>query len=256
MPNDNGSTQMLNFSRIDYRSGLGKIVRLPLRLIPKGMVMRVWQGKLQGKKWIAGSFNHGCWLGSYEFEKQNLVAKMVKPGAVFLDVGAHVGFYTLLASMLVEKTGRVIAFEPFPRNITYLEKHLRLNGVQNVTLFKAAVSDHPGTTTFQEGPSSAMGQISDEGNLVVELVSLDDLYLKGIIPLPDFLKIDVEGAELSVLNGARRILAEASPTIFLATHGAEVHANCLSLLQKLGYTCTSLDHSKGIKTCDEILATK
>jgi FkbM family methyltransferase len=247
---------MFNFSGIDHRGRLGRILRLPLCLVPKNMVMRICQGKLRGKKWIVGSFNHGCWLGSYEFEKQNLIAKMVSPGAVFYDVGAHVGFYTLLASSLVQKIGKVFAFEPFPKNIEYLEKHLMMNGVENVTLFKAAVSDHAGETAFQEGPGSSMGQISERGELVVELVALDDLFHKGLLPLPYFIKIDVEGAELSVLTGARHMLTVGRPTIFLATHGTAVHLDCLSLLRSLGYTCVPLDNTKDIRSCDEIMATK
>jgi FkbM family methyltransferase len=247
---------MFNFSGISDKSRLGKILRLPLCLLPKNATMRVWQGKLRGKKWIVGSSNHGCWLGSYEFEKQNLIAKMVTPGTVFFDVGAHVGFYTLLASSLVQRTGKVVAFEPFPMNIQYLEKHLMMNGVQNVTLFKAAVSDHVGEAAFQEGPSSSMGRLNEKGGLVVELVSLDDLFLKGLVPLPDYIKIDVEGAELSVLNGARHMLTVGRPTIFLATHGIEVHFNCLSMLQSLGYICLPVDNTKDIRSCDEVIATK
>lgn len=181
---------------------------------------------------------------------------MVAPGTVFFDVGAHVGFYTLLASSLVQQSGKVIAFEPFPRNIQYLEKHLTMNGVQNVALFKAAVSDHAGKAAFQEGPTSSMGQINEKGELVVEMVALDDLFLKGLVPLPDYIKIDVEGAELSVLAGARHILTVGRPTIFLATHGPEIHLNCLSMLQSLGYNCFPLDNMNDIRSCDEIMATK
>jgi FkbM family methyltransferase len=247
---------MFNFSGISYKSRLGRTLRLPLCLLPKNMTVRVWQGKLRGKKWIVGSSNHGCWLGSYEFEKQHLIAKTVAPGTVFFDIGAHVGFYTLLASSLVQETGKVIAFEPFPSNIQYLEKHLMMNSVQNVTVFKAAVSDHLGEAAFQEGPSSSMGRLNAKGGLVVKTVSLDDLFLKGLVPLPDYIKIDVEGGECSVLNGARRMLTVGRPTIFLATHGTEVHFNSLSMLQSLGYTCLPLDNAKDIRSCDEIMATK
>jgi FkbM family methyltransferase len=218
--------------------------------------MRVWQGKLRGKKWIVGSSNHGCWLGSYECEKQNLIANTVAPGTVFLDVGANVGFYTLLASSLVQDSGKVFAFEPVPRNVRYLEKHLTMNAVQNVTLFKAAVSDHPGKATFQEGPSNSEGKLSEDGELVVDLVSLDDLFLKGLIPLPDYIKIDVEGAEFSVLRGARHVLTVGRPTIFLATHGDEVRSKCLSMLQSLGYSCRPLSNATDITSCDEFVATR
>jgi FkbM family methyltransferase len=247
---------MFNFSDLNTNRCIGKLLRSPLHLLPKHMTVRIWQGKLRGKKWIVGSSTHGCWLGSYEADKQQLVVKTVKPGTVFFDVGAHVGFYTLLASSLVEECGKVFAFEPFPRNIEYVEKHLKLNCVHNVTLFTAAVSDYVGKARFQAGPSSSMGQLSENGGLVVDLVSLDGLFAKGAIPLPDYVKIDVEGAELSVLAGARRILTLGHPTIFLATHGAAVHSSCVSLLGSLGYTCVPLDPARQNEACDELIAQK
>src|SRR5215471_15904440 len=125
---------MLNFSYTNNKSLLGGLLRLPLRLLPRDMTVRILQGELRGKKWIVGSSDHGCWLGSYEFEKQILLTKMIKQNTNFFDIGAHVGFYTLLASYLVKDSGNVFAFEPFPRNIEYLEKHLMANGIQNVTL--------------------------------------------------------------------------------------------------------------------------
>ena len=247
---------MMNFSRVNHRNWLGKLLRLPLRLLPGSVVMPIWQGKLRRKKWIVGSFNHGCWLGSYEFAKQQRMVDIVKPGNVFFDVGAHVGFYTLLASSLVGETGKVFAFEPLPRNLGYLEKHLQLNAVANTTLFKAAVSDSSGELRFQEGAGHSMGQIHAEGTLVVPCVSLDDLYARKAIPLPDIVKIDVERAEASVLRGAENILRHSRPTIFLATHGAEVHAECLAILGSFGYACSALEENQTLESCDEVIAVK
>ena len=247
---------MLNLSGIG-RSGLvGKLLRLPLQLIPPNLTVRVLQGQLKGKKWIVGSFNHGCWLGSYEFEKQQLVVELVKPGKVFFDVGAHVGFYTLMASSLVGDGGKVIAFEPLPKNLNYLERHLALNTSKNVTLIKAAVSNHSGKARFQEAPSSSMGKLTEQGSLEVDLVCLDELYSKQLIPVPDYMKIDVEGAEADVLNGARHLLTTSHPLIFLATHGREIHDECLGLLKAMGYVCRPLGEATDIHDSDEIIATK
>jgi FkbM family methyltransferase len=250
---------MINFSGIKNKSLVGKLLRLPLHLLPRNLTVRIVQGKLRGKKWIAGSSNHGCWLGSYEAEKQRLMTQIVKPATVFLDIGANVGFYTLLAATLVGKSGKVFAFEPLPRNIRFLERHLKMNAVHNATVLRAAVSDRTGAATFQKGKSHSMGHLtdrSDEDGIAVELVSLDDLIFKGILPLPDYMKIDVEGAELSVLKGAQHLLTAGRPTIFLATHGSEVHSQCLSLLRSLGYDCQPVDASKDITSCDELVAAK
>src|SRR5437016_8944308 len=125
----------VNFSALPSGSVAGKILRLPLRLLPEDMVLPVIQGPLRGMRWISGSSTHGCWLGSYEYRKQRVFATMIKKGTMVWDIGANVGLYTLLAS---KKAGRVIAVEPLPENLSYLEKHIRLNGISNVEVVPAA----------------------------------------------------------------------------------------------------------------------
>jgi hypothetical protein len=151
---------MVNFSAISSRSRMGKLLRLPLRLLPSNAVLPILQGRLKGKKWIVGSSVHGCWLGSYEFDKQRLFEQTVTRGSVVFDIGAHVGFYTLLSSVLVGTVGKVFAFEPVPRNLHYLYEHLRFNDATNVTVTEAAVADACGTTLFDESANSATGHLS------------------------------------------------------------------------------------------------
>ena len=76
------------------------------------------------------------------------------------DIGAHVGFYTLLSSILVGPNGHVYAFEPLPRNLKYLKEHLRINKITNVHVFELAVSNLSGEGQFFEGPNSSMGRLS------------------------------------------------------------------------------------------------
>ena len=172
----------MNFTSISNKSILGRIMRFPLKFVPAGMEVPILQGKLKGKRWIVGSFNHGCWLGSYEYKKQTLFAETVTEGSVVYDVGAHVGFYTLLASEVVGQGGKVIAFEPLPRNLHYLNKHLSLNRCENVKVIEAAVAEESGTTFFTEGISSSMGYLSSTGDYEVKVVSLDNLVLNREIP--------------------------------------------------------------------------
>lgn len=243
----------MNLSRISDQSFVGKLLRLPLKLIPPGAVFRVLQGRLRGKKWIVGSSIHGCWLGSYEYEKRQLFEAMVREGTVVFDIGAHVGFYTLLASELVGPGGKVFAFEPLPANLTYLKEHLRLNRAGNVTVIEAAVSDRCGTAYFEQGPGSMTGRLASKAALLVETVAIDDLVAQGQLPLPDYIKIDVEGAEARVLSGARQTLTQSRPTIFLATHGSGVHQECCRLLGELGYALHPIDAPE-LDTSSEILA--
>lgn len=230
----------MNFSGIPSNSLLGLVLRYPLRLIPNGLIVPILQGRLRGKKWIVGSGTHGCWLGSYEHDKQRRFEQFVQEGDVVYDIGAHVGFYTLLASELVGASGRVIAFEPLPRNIRFLRQHLALNNCNNVAVIDAVVSDQSATVRFEEGPSSSMGFVSEHGRLELKAVRLDELYAKGEIPRPDVIKMDIEGGEYHALSGAKCLLGEARPVIFLATHGASMHKKCCEFLHALGYRLSAL----------------
>lgn len=115
-----------------FRSQVARL--LIKKIIPKQAIVPILQGKLRGKRWIVCSYGPSCWLGIYEYEKRVLFEKLVKRGDIVFDIGAHVGFYTLLASELVGKNGKVLAFEPLPRNLSYLKRHLKLNNCQNVEI--------------------------------------------------------------------------------------------------------------------------
>lgn len=163
------------------------------------------------------------------------------------------GFYTLLASVLVGENGKVIAFEPLPRNLSYLREHLRLNQVNNVEIVEAAVSNIDGTAWFEEGETSSTGRISASGDWEVEVCSLDTLIAKGEIPVPTLIKMDIERTEFRALQGARAMLTQYHPTVFLATHGRDVHNRCCNHLTSLGYELEPIT-GKNIKDADEIVA--
>jgi len=216
--------------------------------------MPILQGKLKGKKWIVDSGVHSCWLGCYESEKQKVFIRTIKKGSVVYDVGAHVGFYSLLSSELVGLHGRVVAFEPNPRNINYLKRHLHLNRIDNVRVVEAAVADKSGSAYFQgSADNNYGGNISSEGSIKVRLVSLFELVTNRTIQAPDYMKIDVEGAEFLVLKGAEQLLVDFRPVIFLSTHGADVHRQCCDYLKSMGYNLQSLNE-KNIDGTDEVLA--
>ena len=117
---------ILNFSGIGRNTLVGRAIRFPLSLIPAETRLPIMQGTLRGHRWVVGSSNHGCWLGSYERNQQILLEKYLKEGDVIFDIGAHVGFYTLLGSVLVGGSGQVVAFEPVPKNLMYLKTHLQI----------------------------------------------------------------------------------------------------------------------------------
>lgn len=225
----------MDFSGISKKSFIGKVLRFPLRFIPKNARLPILQGKAKGLWWIVGSSIHSCWLGSYECEQRKLLEKHIAEGSVFFDVGAHVGFYALLASRIVGPRGKVIAFEPLQRNIFYLKKHIEMNNIENVTIIEAAVSNHCGVGLFKEGISSGMGALHPEGDCTIKVISLDEAIDSKLVPVPDNIKIDVEGNELEALLGARSLLRDNHPNIFLETHSEDLHMKCRDLLESYGY---------------------
>lgn len=233
-------------SSLSNDNAIGRLARLPLRLIPSGAVVPVIRGPLSGRRWIVGAATHGCWLGTYERDKQQRFWAAASTARVIFDVGANVGFYTLLAATAPTRP-TVFAFEPAPRNVAFLERHLSLNGLDAVKVIEAAVSDRAGTVRFASGPNASMGHIADDGGLQVTAVTLDDLLLDGTVAAPDLMKIDVEGAELLALDGAQTLIERHRPVIFLATHSRELHASCVAWLTARAYRLEMLD-------ADEILA--
>ena len=204
-------------------------MRLPLRVLPKNAIVPVLQGELRGRKWIVGSSNHGCWLGTYEYENQHLFASLVPMDGVIYDLGANVGFYTLLAAT---RAKRVIAVEPVARNLAFLKRHLELNRVSNVEVWSAAAADKEGEEPFTAGPNHSMGKLANKGPLV-RTVTLD--HLSDACGPPALIKVDVEGAEYRVLLGAQQCLAAYHPTIFMSTHSLPLHQACITLLSDSGY---------------------
>ncbi len=243
----------MNFSGISDKSFGGKILRFPLRLISPDTVLPILQGKLKGLKWVTGSSNHGCWLGSYEYDKRAAFENRVGKGSVVFDIGANVGFYTLLASVLVGDRGKVVAFEPLPRNLRCLKSHLQMNGIKNVSVIEAGVWDCTGELMFEEGRDNSTGYISEAGSLRIRAVTIDGLVSGGEVPPPTQMKIDVEGAELRVLLGSKSVLAVHHPTIFLATHGRDLHRQCCGLLYSLAYSLEPIS-GPALDQTDEILA--
>jgi len=241
-------------SKIPASTLIGKFLRIPLKILPKNLVVPILSGVLRGKKWIIGSGNHGYWIGIYEHEKQKAFSNSLHEDSVVYDIGANVGFYTLISAYITGLSGKVFAFEPSSRNCRYLRTHLDLNGVKNVTILEAAVSDYSGQGFFDRSDDSFQGKLAENGT-PVKVVSLDTLVQKKKILPPDVMKIDVEGGELRVLKGSEQLLRRYSPNIFLATHGGDVHSACVEYLLSIGYSVRSL-RKYSIKFTDELIATK
>jgi FkbM family methyltransferase len=204
--------------------GRGDFVRNPLKALWRRLVWKVrwqfirrpWVLKLRGGLKIAVARDGlGCLLyyqGFSEPEIEEFLERFLKPGMIFIDVGAHIGKYVLLASPAVGPGGEVHAFEPNPLAFQLLEANVRRNKLSNVFLRSCAVSDREEARDFEicrelTVSSFAKSSVARQVREVVQVRCVDlDSYCVGWRRRPDLVKIDVEGAELAVFQGARRLL--------------------------------------------------
>ena len=178
------------------------------------------------------------YLGWYEREESHWLLSELRPGDTFFDVGAHIGYHTLLASTRVGIHGRVHAFEPYTLNYDDLCTNLRVNQCLNATAINRAVSDATGPTRFRQPETDGergWGALDGSAGSSVQVpaISLDDYVLEQGIKRVDGVKVDVEGAEGLVLNGMERILSTMPPRFIMM----EAHALTLS---RFGVAVTDL----------------
>jgi FkbM family methyltransferase len=149
-------------------------------------------------------------FGSFEPEQTALIESIVKPGDVVVDLGAHIGYYTLLFSKLVGPTGRVIAFEPSPDTCAILRRNVANNGLVNVTIENAGAGESSHSGVLHVGENRLDYHTGGEagGNTVpIEVVALDAYFPEGATV--DFVKMDIQGAEPAALRGMERLLARS-----------------------------------------------
>jgi len=141
----------------------------------------------------------------YEPWETSIVKRDLKSGDIFVDVGAHIGYYTMLASELVGPKGHVFAFEPAPENYAILLRNIA--STRNITAYESAVSSKSGIADFylsfiSSGDNRLSKPSGKYDKISVKTITLDDYFSDDI----DFIKIDTQGHELSVLEGMQRIL--------------------------------------------------
>jgi FkbM family methyltransferase len=191
---------------------------IPHAMIPVRLPTGVW--------WLAENDFIGSallWEG-FENTEYELARKLVQSGMAVLDIGAHKGFYTLLFSRTVGASGRVLAFEPSHRERTRLNSHLCLNRCHNVSVFDWALGqkDEEGILFVAQGTDTGLNSLRPPDGGVpthsetVRIRSLDSVLAEANVSHVDFIKIDVEGAELSVFSGAHRLLSTTPRPMILA----------------------------------------
>lgn len=206
------------------------------------LALPIRSGPLRGCRWSVFTGSRFV-LGRYHEDETAEIQRLVRPGDVVYDIGAHVGYYTLVAARAAGPAGHVHAFEPLPLNQRTLQGHLRMNRIDNVSLLTCAVSDAPGVLRFDPAGGTGRGRLSTRGTLEVPVVRIDDLVEQGLLRPPALIKMDIEGAEAAALRGALRTLREHAPVVFVATHGDAVRRECEQLLHSLGYRVREFRHA-------------
>jgi FkbM family methyltransferase len=240
---------------------LGRLRRVPViggllswtsrKLVPRDSLLwvRIQQGPSEGL-WIRVNPRTGqnVQQGIGEPQVQKALVEHLRTGMTFYDVGANIGFFSLMAARIVGSQGRVVAFEADPEIAARLRENLVRNQFTHAHVEEKAVWSEPGTVTFErvdpaKSPDRGLGHISTndfaDGAIVVEAVSLDQYSTSH--PPPDFLKCDVEGAEVSVFQGATKLLSSARPIFLVEMHSPGNNHALLDLFTSHGYRCQALD---------------
>ena len=160
------------------------------------------------KKGLALSISH---YGTYEELEAKIMEEKIEMGNIVVDVGANIGLHTLNMARIVGSTGQVFAFEPDPSNFEILKKNVKINNYKNIILEQKAVGDKHGRTTLYQSDHPGKHRIFPQteqakSQVQVELTNLDNYFDSDMIDKINFIKIDVEGLEFSVLKGMKNIL--------------------------------------------------
>ena len=226
---------------------LSKFVRRELnRVAPVGIrPVVVAAGELKGHSLLLDlQSEKDYWLGMYEVDLQKSLHELVKPGMVTYDVGANIGFISLILACLVGKDGKVFAFEALPSNIERWHSNVKLNNLTDrMQLFSGAVSDQSAPVRFlvhaSGGMGKAIGSAGRDNSYMDEIevpgICLDDfVFSMGNLP-PQLIKMDIEGGEVLALPGMQRLLKEHQPILLMELHGYESSQAAWKTLTELEY---------------------
>lgn len=217
-----------------------------------GKVTLIKFGPLKNYKWVCHE-DHQWWmpLGLYEKETTNWILESLDFSDTFFDVGANAGYFTLLGSKCVGDQGEVVSFEPMPMNCETISQHINANEIENVTLESLAISNETGLVRFaieENNPNSHLlkVELSHAKSLVRETLEVTSTTLDDFISstgmIPNVLKVDVEGAEKMVLEGAGRLLASSKKTKWIiSTHSGLLYDQCKRIMLDNGFKVESLE---------------
>ena len=211
------------------------------------------EGRIRGDRFFI-QLNDPCQydllLGIHEAEVEQWITSELKDGMIFFDIGANIGYYTLLGSRCVGSSGRVVALEPNPIVAAILRRNTHINSMKNVEIIQGAAFRACGNVKLgRVGFSSYASGLYCENPvdwIEVRGYSLDALASELKIPAVDLVKLDVEGAEVETIEGMTKILDVDRPKVLMELHGHLGKADLHPAVQKLknaGYTIRSISEN-------------
>jgi FkbM family methyltransferase len=186
----------------------------------------------------------------YDKTEIGIVLRLLNDGDIFFDIGANIGLYSLLVAKQ-KPDCKILSFEPMPVTFANLKSNIALNNLDNIQAFPIALWKENEQLKFHftksSTPSSSVAKLYDDAEeIIVDGVKLDDFFARNYFDKIDLMKIDVEGAELMALQGAKEMLKRFSPIVFaeLFRGWSEKlgynHNQTLSYMKQLGYCCFEL----------------
>jgi FkbM family methyltransferase len=172
-----------------------------------------------------------------------LLSQSLKPGMTFIDIGSNLGYYSLLANRIIGPTGRIVAIEPMPQNADVSRHNFLLNGAAKIIFRQIAISDHNGFLPLHLSDKSNWHSLNPvpwpTRELLVPACTLDSLATELSLSRVDFIRMDLEGYETTVVNGMVETIAKHSPRLFVELHphivGIDPIREYLARLAELGY---------------------
>ena len=188
----------------------------------------------------------GYMMGTSEPLEQATLAKLLKPGSAFYDIGANIGFYSTIGARIVGASGKVFAFEPFPIAARRCRANAELNGYSHVSVIEAAIGGKEGVAMLELGDNTALHRLSElAGSVPVPIITIDAWLARSGAPPPQVVMIDIEGNELDALRGMKDTLARYRPSLMIEVHwlGERFASFYEDELLPLGYTLSTYDGS-------------
>jgi len=228
--NNDGMRQV----KIDGRTLLGMVCGAHLR------VHRIPFGPIRGRKlFMSPQISPRMWFGIDEPWIAQLCKSQLRQNSVVYDIGAHIGYTTVLFAHYLKGTGAIHAFEVLPSTAELLQNTVEANQFQNVVIHAVGLGAEETVQQLTVGPTAmtSIRAVKREGQRAerCKVVALDTYRRERRLPRPALMKVDIEGAEIQFLQGSRKLIDECQPTMIIAFHSKDLLQQGYALLTSFGY---------------------